>query len=62
LRKGRIHAANEVDHIVSKAKGGTDDEGNLQAIAADCHKEKTIKENGGAVKRRISVDGWPVED
>lgn len=61
-RKGRIKAGNEVDHIVPKAKGGTDDEGNLQVTCRDCHRDKTIREAGGKVKRRILVDGWPAED
>ena len=46
-REGRIHAAQEVDHIVSKANGGTDDESNLQAIATTCHRAKTIAERRG---------------
>jgi 5-methylcytosine-specific restriction protein A len=46
-RAGRIHAAQEVDHIVSKAAGGTDDESNLQAIATACHRAKTIEERRG---------------
>lgn len=56
----RIHTATHVDHIVPKAKGGTDDEINLQAIAAECHAEKTAIENGARTKVRIGVDGWPI--
>lgn len=40
-RTGRVLVAHEVDHIVSKARGGTDDPSNLQAINRDCHKRKT---------------------
>lgn len=40
----RLKHAKEVDHIVSKAKGGTDDMSNLQAINHDCHKRKTARE------------------
>jgi 5-methylcytosine-specific restriction protein A len=35
----------EVDHIVNKARGGTDDESNLQALCSDCHKTKTQAES-----------------
>lgn len=42
---GRVREATEVDHIVGKASGGTDDPGNLQAINHDCHKEKTARES-----------------
>lgn len=43
-RAGRLTAAEEVDHIMPKAQGGTDDEGNLQAICVDCHRKKTSTE------------------
>jgi 5-methylcytosine-specific restriction protein A len=39
--KGYITLATEVDHIVAKALGGTDDEANLQAICRSCHAKKT---------------------
>lgn len=34
----------EVDHIVNIARGGTDDEANLQALCVPCHKAKTAVE------------------
>lgn len=37
--------ANDVDHIVPRGDGGTDDPSNLQAMASDCHKLKTAREN-----------------
>jgi 5-methylcytosine-specific restriction protein A len=62
--------ANEVDHIVNKAKarrmGWTDeqidDDSNLQSLHPDCHKRKTAAEQGRTLrpKVRISEDGWPV--
>lgn len=61
LRNNRTSLANAVDHIVPKAKGGTDDMENLESICAPCHKDKTTKDAGGRVKPRFSVDGWPVE-
>lgn len=60
LAEGRIHTANEVDHRIPKAKGGTDDDDNLQAINHDCHVAKTTRENGGTPKRRYGLDGWPL--
>jgi len=35
----------EVDHIINVAQGGTDDDGNLQAICVPCHKAKTARES-----------------
>ena len=37
-------AAKEVDHIITKAKGGTDDPDNLQSLCVQCHREKTARE------------------
>lgn len=42
--KDRIRPASQVDHIINKAAGGTDDPSNLQAINALCHKIKTARE------------------
>jgi len=39
----------EVDHIVSKAKGGTDEPGNLQGICEPCHKAKTESDKRSSV-------------
>lgn len=36
--------ANEVDHIVELADGGSDDPSNLRAINDECHKLKTERE------------------
>lgn len=44
LRLGRIELAREVDHLLAKAEGGTDDESNLQAICRQCHAVKTAFE------------------
>ena len=59
-RGGQSTVAKMVDHIKPKAKGGTDDPGNLQSICAPCHLDKTLRENGKRRKKRIGVDGWPV--
>ncbi len=36
--------ATEVDHIIPKARGGTDDHINLRAINTECHKKKSKRE------------------
>lgn len=35
----------EVDHILNRAEGGTDDPENLQSLCIPCHKLKTHKES-----------------
>jgi 5-methylcytosine-specific restriction protein A len=36
-------ASDTVDHIVTKARGGTDDESNLRGLCRECHSRKTAK-------------------
>jgi len=47
LRDGILTNATEVDHILNKAKGGTDALSNLQSICTKCHKAKTQAEKHG---------------
>lgn len=42
---GRVTLATEVDHIINKAEGGSDEMHMLQSICAPCHKEKTARES-----------------
>jgi 5-methylcytosine-specific restriction protein A len=44
LRHGLVVQATAVDHKVPKARGGTDDDSNLQAIGAKAHAAKTAAE------------------
>ena len=44
MKTGRPVPATEVDHIVPKAQGGTDDRADLQALCARCHDAKSLKE------------------
>jgi len=44
-KKGFVTIATEVDHIINKSKGGTDDLENLQSICNPCHIEKTNSES-----------------
>lgn len=40
-KQGAVVAATDVDHIVAKENGGTDEMDNLQSLCRACHKEKT---------------------
>ena len=65
LAQGRATPADAVDHVIPKAKGGTDDHGNLQAICHAHHLEKSQREaveaRGGKARRKIGINGWPIE-
>lgn len=61
LRKGKPVVARQVDHIVNKARGGTDEDANLQAICKPCHDEKSAEERGfKSTKPQVGDDGWPI--
>lgn len=59
LAKNKLTKATEVDHIIPKAQGGTDDESNLQSICEDCHRDKTILDRGQKPRPRIDSKGNP---
>ena len=59
-RSGYVKEATEVDHIVPKAQGGTDDPSNLRAVHRSCHLRISLEQKGYAVPRTIGADGWPV--
>lgn len=44
---GRLTPATEVDHIIPKSQGGTDEPDNLQSLCNACHKIKTAREGRG---------------
>ena len=46
-RSGITTAFDEVDHILPKSRGGTDNIDNLQCICRACHKVKTGREGAG---------------
>ncbi|NBV62796.1 MAG: HNH endonuclease, partial [Rhodobacteraceae bacterium] len=64
LTSGRPTPFAAVDHIVPKAKGGTDHPDNLQCLCGPCHEAKTQAEAAEAQgraytpKRQIGLDGW----
>lgn len=56
LKHGKVTPASEVDHILPKSEGGTDDKENLQSLCHDCHRIKTAEESKRGVKRHITRD------
>lgn len=68
--EGRVSPASEVDHIVSKAKARSmgwteaqiDADSNLQSINRECHRRKTIEDEGRTIPRRIGADGFPLPE
>lgn len=50
-RQGVLTPAYHVDHKIAKAKGGTDDESNLQALCHSCHSRKTVRCDNGFGRR-----------
>ena len=65
LRTGRPTPATQVDHIIPKAKGGADDDDNLQAICGPCHDAKTAREaderqRSGRPRLTFDANGFPI--
>ncbi|WP_367399743.1 HNH endonuclease [Pseudomonas laurylsulfativorans] len=48
---GVITSQLEVDHIINRARGGSDDDENLQALCIPCHKLKTAAESAEGAGR-----------
>lgn len=64
LRNHRVTPGTHVDHILSKAKGGTDDLDNLQCLCEACHNDKTLKETGRTPRKHnkgYDTKGNPVD-
>lgn len=43
----------QVDHIVAREDGGTDDPWNLQTLCIYCHSRKTYRENGALGREKL---------
>lgn len=59
MRHGVLTEATEVDHIISKADGGSDDPENLQAICKVCHRIKTAFDSAASRKGAKNVRLYP---
>lgn len=53
MAEGRTTPAEEVDHIIPLRQGGTNADGNLQALCRACHARKTATEG------RVLGGGYP---
>jgi 5-methylcytosine-specific restriction enzyme A len=52
--------ATDVDHVIPKARGGTDRRSNLRALCRRCHKRKSSSEGGQARNARwLTKQGTP---
>jgi 5-methylcytosine-specific restriction endonuclease McrA/shikimate kinase len=58
LANNIIKEATEVDHIVPKTQGGTDEDHNLQAICKSCHQDKTAIESATSDNRVSYYPEW----
>jgi 5-methylcytosine-specific restriction endonuclease McrA len=45
-------SGDEVDHVVPRSEGGTDDPDNLRVLCAPCHKVKSDRERKAGYRRR----------
>lgn len=52
---GHTELATDLDHIISKHDGGTDDPENLQPLCKPCHSRKTALEDGGFGYERATL-------
>ena len=51
--------AGVVEHIKPLVQGGSNEDDNLQLLCQPCHDDKTNRDNGRKVKRRVGADGIP---
>ena len=57
-RRGRLTAAQQVDHRIALCNGGTDADDNLEAICLKCHAHKTRMDQLGKATG-CDMDGTP---
>jgi 5-methylcytosine-specific restriction protein A len=52
--RGGIVEATDVDHVIARSNGGTNDDSNLMSLCHECHSQKTVAIDGGLgrAKRR----------
>ena len=51
----------EVDHIVPRHMGGSDDPGNLMAVCRQCHARKSSAEGHAVLRRRRALRKRPAD-
>ena len=56
---GRVRSAVELDHILPRSKGGSDDDDNLQGLCVRCHAAKTRIDLGHGPVRGCDAQGMP---
>ena len=56
-RHCKDRAASDVDHIISKQRGGQDTMDNLQGLCGTCHARKTIRDGEAFVPRDYTPPG-----
>lgn len=69
LAQGRIEAATQVDHIISKATwlklhgtlAGVDDPSNLQSLSKAAHDAKSLREKGYEPRTGFDASGAPTD-
>lgn len=58
---GRVEAATDVDHIIAKSAGGSDDLANLQSLCHSHHSLKTAIEDGSFGNRHSDFNTFPAQ-
>ena len=59
--RGLVRAATVPDHIVPLTQGGSDEDGNIRCLCADCHQARTAEQFGFRMRVATGIDGWPVD-